>query len=462
VANILCVTNGPAGSLYSCLELARRLAEAGHRLTFAGLANARASAKDLGIGFLELEESRYQAFLDSDATSGVLHRLFNLQSRRHRAKKSMAVDGFAQEVADLDPDLVLIDGEMHEHIITIMGTGAPIALVNAFASIWKRPGLPPPHCLVQPGVGWKGSRVGTSLLWLALRFRKWRAAWSHRLRRVGCDRQSIVSLLARDAGIDLSKETDAGQWLVPFTYRRVPVLSLHALEFEFPHEPPATVHFVGPMVLEPRIDRPLAAEDRAKLDGIVERRLAGNDRRLIYAGFGSFVTTDVAFLRRLIGVVRERPEWELVISLGDRISPADLGDVPERVHALPWIPQTTVLARSDVVVTHGGINTIDECVLNEVPMLVYCGWETDMAGNTARVAYHGIGIAGDRQRDDTVEIRGHIDRLLRERRFENNLRHMRSLYQAYIDDRVAERTVENLLQTMTGRSDRRDEGGTLA
>jgi UDP:flavonoid glycosyltransferase YjiC (YdhE family) len=114
------------------------------------------------------------------------------------------------------------------------------------------------------------------------------------------------------------------------------------------------------------------------------------------------------------------------------------------------------------VVTHGGINTIDECVLNEVPMLVYCGWETDMAGNTARVAYHGIGIAGDRQRDDTVEIRGHIDRLLRERRFENNLRHMRSLYQAYIDDRVAERTVENLLQTMTGRSDRRDEGGTLA
>jgi UDP:flavonoid glycosyltransferase YjiC (YdhE family) len=462
VANILCVTNGPAGSLYSCLELARRLAEAGHRLTFAGLANARTSAEHLGISFLQLEEGRYDQFLSTDAASGTLHRLVDLDNRRRKARDSMAVDGFARDVVDLDPDLALIDGEMHEHIITIMGTGAPIALVNTFASIWRRPGLPPPHCLVQPGVGWKGSRVGTSLLWLALRFRKWRAAWSHRFQRVGCDRQSVLGLLARDAEIDLSKETDAGQWLIPFTYRRLPVLSLHALEFEFPHEPPARAHFVGPMVLESRIDRPIAAEDREKLDGIVERRLAGDDRRLIYAGFGSFATTDVAFLQNFIGVVRERPEWDLVISLGDRISPAELGDMPETVHTLHWVPQTTVLAEADVVVTHGGINTIDECVLHEVPMLVYCGWETDMAGNTARVAYHGIGIAGDRQRDDTLEICGHIDRLLRERRYEENLRRMRRHYEAYIDNRVAERTVENLLQTMTGRSERRDEGGTPA
>jgi len=137
VANILCVTNGPAGSLYSSLELARRLAEAGHRLKFAGPANARALANHIGIDFLELEESRYPEFLESDATNGTLRRLFDLQSRRRRARDSIAVDRFALEVSNLKLDLVLIDGEMHEHIIAISGTGVPIALLNTFVSIWS-------------------------------------------------------------------------------------------------------------------------------------------------------------------------------------------------------------------------------------------------------------------------------------------------------------------------------------
>ena len=164
---------------------------------------------------------------------------------------------------DLDPDLVLINGEMHEHIIAAAGTGRPIALLNTFVSIWRRPGLPPPHHLVRPGVGWRGSRLGISLLWRELRLRKRLRACSQRIRRLGCDRLSILRRLAREVGFDFRRETDAGQWLIPFTYRRLPVLSLHALEFEFPHRPPSRVHYVGPMVLESRVDRPLPAADRA-------------------------------------------------------------------------------------------------------------------------------------------------------------------------------------------------------
>jgi UDP:flavonoid glycosyltransferase YjiC (YdhE family) len=290
--------------------------------------------------------------------------------------------------------------------------------------------------------------------------RKWRKAWSHRARRIGCDRLSILRLLARDAGFDFRRETDAGQWLIPFTYRRLPVLSLHALEFELPHRPPDNIHYVGPMVLESRIDHPMPQEDRERLDTLFERRgRSRGERKLIYAAFGSVFSTDLAFLQRLVGIVEERSTWDLVISLSDRIPPTDLGRLPERVHAFSWVPQMRVLAHADVMVTHGGISTIDECVVRGVPMLVYCGFETDMGGTTARIVHHRIGIAGDRRRNGSRVIREHIERLLDEPHFAANLSRLRHRYAAYIENRVAEQVVESLLGPRSEPTDRRYTGG---
>lgn len=452
MAKILSVVCGFPSIVYPGVELARRLTVAGHQLTFAGLAEYQGLALHHGFGFLALGASHYEQFLEEDAKAGTFHRLLKLRRRRRRAAASMGVSGFAQTVRDLNPDLVLIDGEMHEHIIVASATGVPIVLLNSFASIWRRPGLPPAHCLVRPGVGWRGTRIGIWLLWLALRLRKWRNATGHRVRRIGCDRVSILRHLAADAGFDFRLETDASQWLIPFTYRRFPVLSLHAREFEFPHPPPEQVHYVGPMLLESRIDRSMPEEGRTRLELIfARRRRSAGQRKLIYAGFGSVFSTRLIFLKRLIGIVAERPDWDLVLSLSDLVTPADLGRLPERVHAFPWLPQRQVLNNADAVVTHGGINTIDECVVSGVPMLIYCGFETDMAGNTARVVHHGIGIAGDRRRDSTPAIRQHIDRLLSEPRFEDNLKSLQSSYAAYGENRVAEKVVESILDRSGAR-----------
>jgi UDP:flavonoid glycosyltransferase YjiC (YdhE family) len=114
------------------------------------------------------------------------------------------------------------------------------------------------------------------------------------------------------------------------------------------------------------------------------------------------------------------------------------------VHVFPWVPQPEVLAVADAAITHGGINTVDECVTAGVPMLIYCGGETDMAGTTSRVVHHGIGIQGHR-RDSAVTIRAHLDRLLGDPGFRERVGRLQRRYAAYAEDRVAERTVEALL-----------------
>jgi hypothetical protein len=202
--------------LYPSVELARRLKEAGHRVVFGGDAGASELVEHHELEFLPLDPSHYDEFLETDAAEGLLHRLRTLRRRQALATESLAVQGFARALHELEPDLVLVNAEMHEQILTAMGAGLRVALLNSFVSIWRSPGLPPPHCLALPGVGWRGSRLGAALLWLSLRLRKRFRALRHRVWHVGCDRLTTLRQLARQTGVDLRRETDDSQWLKPF------------------------------------------------------------------------------------------------------------------------------------------------------------------------------------------------------------------------------------------------------
>jgi zeaxanthin glucosyltransferase len=208
---------------------------------------------------------------------------------------------------------------------------------------------------------------------------------------------------------------------------------------------------VGPMILASRPDGPLSPADRARLDQLLTAHQASKSRTLIYAGFGSVLSAGLPFLRRVVRIVEGRPSWDLVLSLSGRISAAALGPLPPGVHVFPWVPQLDVLAHADVAITHGGINTVDECVTSGVPMLVYPGGETDMGGTTSRVVYHGLGLAGNPRRDGPAGIRRHVDRLLGNPEYRSTVDRFRVTYGAYAEKRVAERTVEALLAARSSR-----------
>lgn len=446
MARILCVTSGLTGLLYSSLELARRLEADGHDITFASVPDAGSTVRNHGIRFVPIEADAYGRFIATDATRGTWKRLLTVADRRRRAAQAMGTEQFVTLLRDVTPELVLIDAEMHAHIMAASAAGYRTALLVTFVSIWRRPGLPPPHHLIRPGEGWRGTATGIWLLWLNLRWKKRRVRLAQWIGRLGCDGVSVLRQVARDVGFDFDRAVDARQWLIPFTYREMPALCTHALEFEFPHDPPPHVHYLGPLILAERKDGRVDAATRDRLDAIVERRRSGGPaRRLIYAGFGSFFTTDATVVRRLLEAVATRGDWDLVLSLAGRVEAADLGSVPANACLLPWVPQIEVLRDADVAVIHGGINTVDECVLSGVPMLVYCGFETDMGGTTARVAHHGLGLIGDRRRDTSRIIHDRIDRLLNDPRFRRNVERLRAPYLAYRTNHVAERVIASLL-----------------
>jgi zeaxanthin glucosyltransferase len=454
VAHLVLITSSIASIYNANIELARRLALAGHRVTYACPDNIRDLVEAQGLEFVQLPGpagGHPVAARDGGGPVKILRwlaRLPTVSQRQQQAIAALGVSGFAQLARTLAPDLLLIDVELHQYTIAARAAGLPVALLSTWIALCKRPGLPPLHRYIVPGQGWSGRPPGIEWAWL--RYRAWKRwhALLQAVRSVGVSPYSVLKRFAAQVGFPFDAEVAPDQWLLPFPYRSLPVLSLNAFELDLPHVPAPGYFYVGPMVAAQRRE-PAGATVPPDLEALLaDRATAPRARPLIYCAFGAFFQgDDSAFVKRVVQAVAERPDWDVVIGLGGRGEPARLGPLPGHVRAYGWVPQLRVLEQADCAVIHAGISTINECVHFGVPMLAYpFKRTTDQMGNAARITYHDLGIVGDRDADSAQQIRQRIERVLRARSFTAAVGRMRDHARRYEREARAEALVERLLQ----------------
>jgi len=121
-------------------------------------------------------------------------------------------------------------------------------------------------------------------------------------------------------------------------------------------------------------------------------------RRLVYVSLGSQshragAERVKAFLHAAAAAFAERPEWQVVISTGGLLEPREIA-APLGGIVTGWAPQLDLLDRAAVMVTHGGMGTVKECIVRGVPMAVF-PIDHDQPDNARRVMHHGLGVSGD-------------------------------------------------------------------
>ena len=144
-------------------------------------------------------------------------------------------------------------------------------------------------------------------------------------------------------------------------------------------------------------------------DDIYELRepLASAPGRLIYLSLGSLGSADVALMQRLIDILG-RTEHRVIVSMGPQHDQLQLAD---NMAGAEFLPQPAVLGQVDLVVTHGGNNTVTESFHNGLPIVVLpLFW--DQYDNAQRVAELGFGARLDTCRFEDRELIDAIDRLL--------------------------------------------------
>jgi len=431
IGRILLITSRLLARRTAATELGRRLSAAGHDVELAGPPIASAAADAHGLRFAELPDFDLGG---PKASAGFA----SSRARGDAAAGSLGAGAVRDLLGQRQPDLVLIDNELHPHIIVARGLGLRMAL---FTTMFPgRPGLraPPPDTGIVPGRGARGSRPSVGAAWVAA----WGRAEMARLRdhRRGGGYRALLGALARAEGVDLRRETTRWQWQRPFRWHRLPLLLLQPRELDLPQPPDRGLRYVGHM-FDREPDAPASPDDASLLEAAGQARRSG--KRLVYVAFGSMFSAPDDVVVRLWCVAKALEGWHFIHALGRSAASSIACEPPANVRVVSWAPQRALLRLADVAVTHAGTNSVVECVEAGTPMLcIPLG--IDHPGNAARVVFHGVGLAAGRNASEQV-LADSLARLVTEPGFRARCEALRPAMTRYEHERIAEREVARLL-----------------
>jgi MGT family glycosyltransferase len=188
-------------------------------------------------------------------------------------------------------------------------------------------------------------------------------------------------------------------------------------ELEFIHTSPWLNMWLYPSALDYERAAPLeAAENWHRLESSVRtgdasfelpEPLASGSEPLVYLSLGSLGSADVELMRSLIGSLAEAP-YRVIVSKGPQHAELELAD---NMFGEEFLPQPSILPIVDLVITHGGNNTVTECLHFGKPMVALpLFW--DQYDNAQRLDETGFGARLATYAHEPAELRGAIDRLL--------------------------------------------------
>jgi MGT family glycosyltransferase len=193
---------------------------------------------------------------------------------------------------------------------------------------------------------------------------------------------------------------------------------------DFIAESPWLNLFLYPSEADYARDRPLASTWH-RLDSSVRapeaswelpEHLRGRDGALIYLSLGSLGSADVGLMQRLVDLLATT-EHRVIVSKGPLADQIQLHDNQTGEGVLP---QPAILPQVDLVITHGGNNTVTEAFHNGKPMIVLpLFW--DQVDNAQRIDETGFGRRLPTYDFRDEELTDAIDELLADRQLKVRL-----------------------------------------
>lgn len=436
MAHTAVVMTGLTGNVNSSLAVALKLISEGHKVTCLSVLDVKKKIEPYGIPYVQLPEINFSFSNEnlSHLRNSSWMKKFNYHKKNKEkifknSREILGLDIYEMIISNLKIDKVLIDQELHDLIFVCYNLKIPITLLNSFFSNKMGLGLtlPPLRTNISPKKGLKGSVFGILANWMFIKLKVQARIIVNKLTFKGYRRAALKKYaIASGFPFNTVISTNLPQL---FSYTNLPIISLTMAEMDFPHKPAKNFSYVGPMVYENRDLNTNSPEEKAIQD-IIKKKQQSN-KKLIYCSASSLLKSEISFIKKMIKAVEKQDEWLMIISLGGKLS-MDLSKIKSKnIYIFPWVPQMRILKYSDCCITPAGINSISECIHFSVPLLVYSLKVADQNGNANRVNYHGLGIMGDRDKDNYLEIRQKIKRIFDEPSFRHKIKVFNEKYCEY-------------------------------
>ena len=170
--------------------------------------------------------------------------------------------------------------------------------------------------------------------------------------------------------------------------------------------------------------------------------LAGEDGPLVYLSLGSLASGDVELMQGLIDSLADTP-YRVIVSMGPQHQALRLA---QNMTGAEFLPQASILPQVDLVITHGGNNTVTESLFYGKPMVVLpVFW--DQYDNAQRIQETGFGIRLDTYGHEPPELPAAVDRLLADEALHARLAGLSRRLQAAPGTARAADLIENVVLT---------------
>lgn len=144
----------------------------------------------------------------------------------------------------------------------------------------------------------------------------------------------------------------------------------------------------------------------------LKEKLTNDNRKTILCSFGTLVkeSDKEIFLNKLNAAIDVERYNLVVVSKNINI----ISNKNKNVFIIRSLPQIDFLKCCDLMLHHGGFNTIKECLQFQVPMLIYALKKRnyDWLGNATRVKWKSLGLVGDIYNDCSDQISINISKAL--------------------------------------------------
>lgn len=140
------------------------------------------------------------------------------------------------------------------------------------------------------------------------------------------------------------------------------------------------------------------------------------NEKLIYISMGTVNNDMMPLYKDCIKALTDT-EYQVIMSVGNLVSLDDFGKLPDNISVFPQVDQIAVLKEADVFVSHCGMNSVNESLYFEVP-LVMLPQTSEQSGVATRVSQVGAGI--QLNKINAAEIKTAIELLLTDMSYKDN------------------------------------------
>ncbi len=145
-------------------------------------------------------------------------------------------------------------------------------------------------------------------------------------------------------------------------------------------------------------------------------RIEKKKEKLVYISMGTVNNDMVKFYKNCISAL-EDSNYQVIMSVGNLVDIKSLGELPENISVHIHVDQIAVLTQADAFLSHCGMNSVNESLYYQVPLIMH-PQTSEQSGVATRVKQVGAGIR--LKKAGASDIREAIKQVLENSSYHNN------------------------------------------